>query len=29
MRRAELAWHEYLTMPDRIHEWGKHALVAE
>jgi 2-polyprenyl-6-methoxyphenol hydroxylase-like FAD-dependent oxidoreductase len=29
MRRAERAWHEYLTMPDRIHEWGKHALAAE
>ena len=29
MQRAERAWHEYLTMPDRIHEWGKHALAAE
>ena len=29
MRRAEKTWHEYLTMPDRIHEWGKHALAAE
>ena len=29
MQRAERAWQEYLTMPDRIHEWGKHALAAE
>ena len=27
--RAERAWHEYLTMPDRIHEWGLEALAAE
>jgi len=29
MQRAERAWQEYLTMPDRIHEWGKQALAAE
>jgi 2-polyprenyl-6-methoxyphenol hydroxylase-like FAD-dependent oxidoreductase len=29
MRRAERAWHEYLHMPDRIHEWGRQALAAE
>jgi len=28
-RRGELTWHEYLTMPDRIHEWGLEALAAE
>jgi 2-polyprenyl-6-methoxyphenol hydroxylase-like FAD-dependent oxidoreductase len=27
--RAERAWAEYLTMPDRIHEWGLEALAAE
>ena len=27
--RAERAWQEYLTMPDRIHEWGQQALAAE
>ena len=27
--RAERAWQEYLTMPDRIHEWGLEALAAE
>ena len=29
MQRAERAWQEYLTMPDRIHEWGLRALAAE
>jgi 2-polyprenyl-6-methoxyphenol hydroxylase-like FAD-dependent oxidoreductase len=29
MQRAERAWQEYLTMPDRIHEWGLQALAAE
>lgn len=29
MQRAEKAWQEYLTMPDRIHEWGLRALAAE
>jgi 2-polyprenyl-6-methoxyphenol hydroxylase-like FAD-dependent oxidoreductase len=28
-QRAERAWQEYLTMPDRIHEWGLEALAAE
>ena len=28
MQRAERAWQEYLTMPDRIHEWGLRALAA-
>ena len=28
-QRAERAWAEYLTMPDRIHEWGQQALAAE
>jgi hypothetical protein len=29
MQRAERAWQEYLTMPDRIREWGLQALAAE